>query len=138
MMTPSPQADVDSTGLTFGEDDWKSLDEASGWKSSPCVVAVRHLYVSQGHNFFRHHGQPPVGHRIREVFEIECVAGPGIRVDRFFDYTENYKERITFFAAEIYDALRRELVRRDKAPSVFRRNVITGGVDLNVLIGSEF
>jgi len=66
------------------------------------------------------------------------VAGPGIRVHRFFDYTENYKGRITCFAAETNDALCRELARRDKAPSVFRRNVITGGVDLNVWIGSEF
>ena len=126
MTTPIPQADVNSTGLNFGEDDWKSLAEASGWKSSPCVVAVRQLYVSDGHNFFGHHGQPPGGHRIREVSGIECDAGPGSRVDCFFDYTENHKGRITFFAAETNDGLCRELARRDKAQSVFRRIVITG------------
>jgi len=52
----------------------------------------------------------------------------------FFDY----KGQMTFFAAEISDALCRELARRDKAPSVFRRNVITRGVNLNALIGREF
>ena len=40
---------------------------------------------------------------------IECVAGRGIRGDRFFDYKENYKGQITFFALEVFDALRREL-----------------------------
>jgi MOSC domain-containing protein YiiM len=66
------------------------------------------------------------------------VAGRGLRGDRYFDFKENYKGQITFFAWEIYVEICRELNTRHKDPSVFRRNVITAGVDLNEWIGREF
>lgn len=69
---------------------------------------------------------------------IECVAGHGIRGDRFFDYKHAYKGQITFFAEEIYDELCRDAGIRDKPPSTLRRNVVTRGQDLNTLIGDKF
>jgi len=102
-----------------------------------CVVVGR-LYIAAGHNFFGRHGQPPGEYSIVEVPEVECVAGRGLRGDRFFDFKENYKGQITFFASETYEAICRELAVRNRMPSVFRRNVITTGVDLNELIGQEF
>ena len=38
-----------------------------------------------------------------ELQRTECVAGHGIRGDRFYDYRENYKGQITFFSAEVFD-----------------------------------
>lgn len=70
--------------------------------------------------------------------ELHCLAGRGIRGDRFFDHKENYKGQITLFADEVYRALCEKFQVRDKPPSVFRRNVITRGVDLNSLTGTEF
>jgi MOSC domain-containing protein YiiM len=101
-------------------------------------VAVRRLYIAAAHNFFGHHGRPPGENSIVEVPEVECIAGRGLRGDRFFDFKENYKGQITFFAWETYEAICRELAVRDRTPSVFRRNVVTTGVDLNGLIGQEF
>jgi MOSC domain-containing protein YiiM len=101
-------------------------------------MEVRRLYIAPGHNFFGRHGQPPAGNPIVEMTEIECVAGRGLRGDRFFDFKENYKGQITFFAWETYEAICRELGVRDRSPSAFRRNVITTGDDLNDLIGQEF
>src|SRR6267378_2635644 len=101
-------------------------------------VKIRHLYTSAGHNFFGHHGQPPGKNPMQSVPEIERLAGRGIRDDRFLDHAESYKGQITFFAAEVYDAISRELAVRDKPPSAFRRNVITEGADLNELVGEEF
>jgi len=101
-------------------------------------MEVRRLYVSTGHNFFGQHGKPPGQNPIVEVGEIECVAGRGLRGDRFFDFKENYKGQITFFAWETYEAACLALGVRDKMPSAFRRNVISAGVDLNELIGHEF
>ena len=72
---------------------------------------------------------------------IECVSGRGIRDDRFFDYKPDYKGQITFFAAEIYEELGATLLPSSgphPAPSAFRRNVITRGVDLNTLVGKPF
>ena len=101
-------------------------------------MKVRHLYISLGHNFFGHHGQPSGENPIIECAEIRCVAGRGIEGDRFFNFKENYKGQITFFAAEVFEELCRALNVSEKTPSVTRRTVITAGADLNMLIGKEF
>lgn len=102
------------------------------------AVAIRHLFISPAHNFFGHHGGPSGKSPIIERTQIECVAERGIRGDRFFDYRESYKGQITFFAFETYMLLCETLGVSSKPPSVFRRNVITEGMDLNALVGEEF
>jgi MOSC domain-containing protein YiiM len=100
--------------------------------------AVLHLYVSPGHNYFGHHGQAAGTHPILEQREVRCVAGRGIEGDRFFDFKADYTGQITLFAWEVYQDLCARFNRWDKPPAVFRRNVITRGLDLNALIGQEF
>ncbi|HEY5915282.1 MAG TPA: molybdenum cofactor biosysynthesis protein [Verrucomicrobiae bacterium] len=102
------------------------------------MIRVCHLFVSPGHNFFGHHDRPAGQHPVLEREEIECVAGRGIRGDRFFGYQEDYKGQITFFASEVFAELRRELGLPDAHPSGTRRNVITSGAALNSLVGQEF
>jgi MOSC domain-containing protein YiiM len=101
-------------------------------------MRIRHLFISPGHNYFGHHGQPPGEHPILEVEAIECVAGRGIRGDRFFDFKDQYKGQITFFAWETLVALQRELALPEVSPGATRRNVITEGLDLNALVGQTF
>lgn len=105
------------------------------------MIRIEHLYVSPGHNYFGHHNQPAGKHSVIAAPEIECVAGRGIRGDRFFDYKTDYKGQITFFSGEIYDELCATflpLAGAHPQPSAFRRNVITRSVDLNTLIGRQF
>lgn len=102
------------------------------------MIRIEHLYVSPGHNYFGHHGRPPDEHPMIEVDELECVAGRGLRGDRFFDYKPDYKGQATFFAGEIYDELCGVFQVIDREPWAFRRNIITRGVDLNSLVGVEF
>jgi len=66
-------------------------------------MRVEQLFISPSHNFFGHHGQPAGADPTLRVEEIECVAGRGIRGDRFFDYQPDYKGQITFFAMEVLD-----------------------------------
>lgn len=73
-----------------------------------------------------------------ELETVDCIAGAGVRGDRFFNYKEDYKGQITFFSDEVYQSLCREFDIWDKPPSVFRRNVIVRGGDLNSLVGQEF
>jgi len=101
-------------------------------------IEVLRLFVSPGHNYFGHHGQPAGQNPTTEVDAVECVAGRGLRGDRFFDYKEDYKGQITFFASEVYEDLCARLGLADASPSATRRNVITRGVDLNTLIGKPF
>jgi hypothetical protein len=102
-------------------------------------VVIRQIFISPGHNYFGHHGRPPDQYPLLEQTRIECIAGHGIRGDRFFDYRENYRGQITFFAQEIFDGLCAAFPHVvNKSPSVLRRNVIVSGIDLNKLIGQTF
>ena len=106
---------------------------------APAATAVIHgLFISPGHNFFGRHGQEPGQHPTQAVDALECIAGRGIKGDRFFDSEPNYKGQISFFSAEVFDALRHELGLSNALPEQARRNVLVSGVDLNELIGVEF
>lgn len=102
------------------------------------MLRVEHLFISSGHNFFGHHGRPAGEHPVVAIEKIECVAGRGIRGDRFFDYKEDYKGQITFFAMEVLEALRSELNLADAQPQATRRNAFVRGVDLPSLVGKQF
>jgi MOSC domain-containing protein YiiM len=102
------------------------------------MIQICHLFLSPGHNFYGHYGQPAGEHPIVAVDHVECVAGRGLQGDRFFDYKPDYKGQITFFAMEVLEALRNELNLPDVMPQATRRNAFTRGVDLNTLIGKEF
>ena len=101
-------------------------------------MEICHLYISPGHNFVGHHDREPDVYPAMEVPMIECVAGRGIRGDRYFDFKDDYKGQITFFSAEVFDELRGSLELQDCSPALVRRNVITRDVDLNELIGRDF
>jgi MOSC domain-containing protein YiiM len=101
-------------------------------------VEICHLYISPGHNFVGHHGREPDTHPMIEVPVIDCVAGRGIRGDRYFDFKDDYKGQITFFSLDVFEELCAALGLHDCSPAVARRNVITRGVDLNDLIDREF
>ncbi len=101
-------------------------------------MEICHLYISPAHNFLGHHGREPDVNPAIEVPMIECVAGRGIRGDRYFDFKDDYKGQITFFSAEVFDELRGCLELQDCSPALVRRNVITSDVDLNELIGCDF
>jgi MOSC domain-containing protein YiiM len=105
---------------------------------NPSPAAIVHLYVSPGHNYVGHHGGAPGTHEMVEVDQLICVPGRGIKGDRFFDYRPDYRGQITFFALEIHEDLCLRLARADRPPSVYRRNVVTRGLDLNALVGVEF
>jgi len=102
------------------------------------AMEICHLFISSGHNFVGHHGREPDKHPMIEMTEMECVAGRGIRGDRYFDFKDDYKGQITFFSLEVFDELCRAMQIQPSSPSVARRNVITRGVNLNDLIGQEF
>jgi MOSC domain-containing protein YiiM len=101
-------------------------------------MLIRQIFISPGHNFVGHHGQPPGDFPLVEVPNVECVAGHGLRGDRYFDFREDYKGQVTFFSAEVFEKLCAHFRIKDKPPGVLRRNVIVSGVDLLSLIGREF
>ncbi len=101
-------------------------------------MSIEHLYISPGHNFFGRHGLSAGLNPLQEVAEIECIAGHGLRGDRFFDYKVDYRGQITFFSGEVFEDVCRALGVHGKAPGSTRRNAITRGADLTDLIGKRF
>ncbi len=104
----------------------------------PLPAEVLHLYISPGHNYFGHHGGPAGDYPTLEVAEVSCVAGRGLKGDRFFGYRDGYPGQVTFFSQEVFEALCEAIGVYDKDPSVLRRNIVIRGVDLNEWIGREF
>lgn len=101
-------------------------------------MRIERLVLSPRHNFFGHHGQPPGDAPVVEVDELECLAGRGLRGDRFLDHKPDYKGQITFFALETWEALILALGATSARPESVRRNVFTRGADLLALIGRVF
>jgi MOSC domain-containing protein YiiM len=101
-------------------------------------MTIEHLCLSPGHNFFGHYGGPAGENPTLEVDELECVAGKGVRGDRFFDHKPDYKGQLTLFSMEVFEGLCASLSVPPPPPVVLRRNVFTRGLDLSTLIGREF
>lgn len=93
---------------------------------------------------------PDAEAEIREVPEVEAVAGGGLRGDRYFRETETGtfvdwemgEERkqgydLTLIEREAVEAIARE-AGIDLAPGEHRRNVETRDVALNHLVGERF
>ncbi len=74
------------------------------------------------------------------VETVACRAGRGLQGDRFFDYKPDYKGQVTFFSAEVLEALWKafEIPSEERDFSATRRNVIVEGLDLDALIDREF
>lgn len=108
--------------------------------SAKPTPTIERLYISPGHSYRGRYGQSPLEHPTLEVAEVECVAGRGLRGDRYFDHKPDFKGQITFVARETLERVWGELEipdgKRDIAAT--RRNVVTSGIDLLALIGREF
>lgn len=102
------------------------------------MMNVIALYIASEHVYRGHHGKEPGTDPMVEVDQVECVAGRGLRGDRYFENALGSKGQITFFAQEVHDEICNTLGLPELPASVYRRNVITSGVDLNELVGREF
>ncbi len=100
-------------------------------------VEILGIYLSPGHDFRGRHGSPRRENPVSSVTRAECVAGQGVRGDRYFGFKENYKGQITFFDQAVHEAVAARF-GFSPAPFVYRRNVILAGLDLNELIGRSF
>jgi MOSC domain-containing protein YiiM len=102
------------------------------------ALALHRIFVADGHSYFGRHGLGSAKLPIREISAVECVAGRGLRGDRYFDHKANYKGQVTLFSQEVFEELRSALHLPEASPAALRRNLLVSGVDLNDLIGQQF
>jgi MOSC domain-containing protein YiiM len=101
-------------------------------------ITIEHIYISPGHNYFGKPKDGPGLHPTTDVAEVEVRAGRGLVGDRYYGVPAHYEAQVTFFAAEVFEALLAEFGRDDLEPILTRRNIVTRGANLNQLIGQEF
>ena len=101
-------------------------------------MRVEHIFIASEHSYTGHFGRAPGKAPMREVDSVECVAGRGLKGDRFFDFKEDFKGQVTFFSIEVYRDLCDRFQVYDRDPTCFRRNIVVSGADLPSLIGKEF
>ena len=123
---------------------WLGPDHAAAGTGRPGAevpawqAELLEIWISPGNDFRGHHGMGRGDHGIQSVAEVECVAGMGLRGDRYFGYKPDFKGQVTFFDAGAVDAVREHFARPDLSSSVFRRNLIVRGVDLSAWVGRHF
>ena len=108
-------------------------DEVPEWRAE-----LLEIWISPGNDFRGHHGMARGEHGIESLPEVECVAGMGLKGDRYFGYKPDFKGQVTFFDADAVAAVREHFNRPDLSGSVFRRNLIVRGVDLAAWVGRRF
>ncbi len=96
------------------------------------------IWISEGNDFRSRHELGRLDHGIRGVSEVECVAGMGLRDDRYFGYKPDFKGQVTFFDADAVQAVRDRFSLPELSSSLFRRNLIVRGVDLAEWVGKRF
>lgn len=97
-----------------------------------------HIYISPGHDYWGKQGAGRFQSGITEVEEIECVAGMGLRGDRYFGFRPDFKGQATFFDIAIVEEVRHHFKLARLPASVFRRNLIVRGIDLQQWMGKRF
>ena len=96
-------------------------------------ITISHIYSSPEHNYFAREkfdiGTAPT----LEHDSVELEWDRGIKEDRF----EFSKYPLTFISEEVMKEVCKSLGLEYK-PSLFRRNIVTSGINLNQLIAKHF
>ncbi len=96
------------------------------------------IVVSPGHDYWVKKGEPAQQHGTARVRYAECVAGRGLRGDRYFEKPVNHTGQVTFMSLEAIDEIRQQFDLPELPVSVFRRNLIVSQISLAELLGRRF
>lgn len=106
------------------------------WDDLEVGMVVEEIWTSGGHDFRGRHGEGRLQNGISKVEMVECVAGMGLRGDRYFGMKEDYKGQVTFLESGVVEEMRRRFIEVDSR--MLRRNFVVRGVALRGLIGRKF
>lgn len=126
---------------TDGDSDWigpDGSDPASPEALPRWEAALEAIYISPGHDFRGRHGLGRLDHGMLPLAEVECLAGRGLKGDRYADREPGHKGQVTFFDAATVDAVRALHQQPDIPACAFRRNLIVRGVKPGEWIGRRF
>ncbi len=102
------------------------------------AIRVVQIFVSPGHDYWTKAGEEKLSHGILEVSQVECVAGHGLRGDRYCEGRANRKGQVTFIPQAAIDEIRDEFQLPQLSASVFRRNIVVSCAELSQLLNRRF
>ncbi|MBD8505130.1 molybdenum cofactor biosysynthesis protein [Hoyosella sp. G463] len=100
-------------------------------------IRIVQFLVSPAHAYFGRPKDGPAEVPTELPARIECVAGKGIRGDRFFNVRAHTEAAVTFLAAEAWDDACLQ-AGATAAVELARRNIVVRGVELDRLRGEDF
>ena len=109
------------------------LEDVPVWEAE-----LLHIYISPGHDYWGKQGEGRLQHGIQQVNQVECVAGRGLRGDRYCERRIGHKGQVTFFDAQVVEDIRSHFRLAKLPASVFRRNLIVRGARLQDWLGRRF
>lgn len=127
-----------------GRSEWVGPDARSPETGMPAAelpeweADLLEIWISEGNDFRGRHEKGRLDHGSHRVDEVECVAGMGLRGDRYFGFKPDFKGQVTFFDAAAVEAVREHFSQPELSSSIFRRNLIVQGVDLAEWVGKRF
>jgi hypothetical protein len=126
-------ASVDPVNTKPDDEVARAGSEAPVWAGD--LVAI---YLSKGHDYWGRQGEGRMQSGIECVEEVECVAGKGLRGDRYFGYRPDSKGQVTFFDVAVLEEIRTQFELPRLPGSIFRRNLLVRGVTLADWPGKRF
>lgn len=113
---------------------------ANAEPNEPLFLAAQviEIIISPGHDYWVKRGEPPLQHGATSVASVDCLAGLGLRGDRYAQKRQNHKGQVTFIAWQTIADIRRRFDLTDLPATVFRRNLIVSGINLAELVGRRF
>jgi len=131
--------DLPSPGVLDNSNTPEEWTRATETQDLPAWQAdLLEIWISPGNNFRGRHEQGCLDHQAQQLLEIECVAGQGLRGDRYFGYKQDFKGQVTFLQAETLVRLRDHFLMPDLSAGVLRRNLVVHGIDLSEWVGRKF
>ncbi len=67
---------------------------------------VIEIIISPGHDYWVNSGELPLQHGATSVASVDCVAGRGLRGDRYAQKSSNHKGQVTFISRQTIDEIR--------------------------------
>lgn len=96
-------------------------------------ITIHNIYTSIAHNYFTRQKFHPQNNATIEHTTVHIKANHGLENDRF----ENSKYPITFISLEVATEVSNTL-KIELDLTLFRRNIVVSGLNLNQLIGEKF
>ena len=91
-------------------------------------IEIQKIFISPDHGYVGQEPDKAKSQTMDSVSSVECVAGAGLRGDRYFAHKENYKGQATFFSSEVFDAVLNHTGADSCPPWAMRRNIMVSAI----------